>query len=85
MPRMRRNKSSPTSATVASAIKEITSQQATYRARLIKVNTFKLTLHDQATIEQILAEIKSVAARVSDMDESVGTRLDTIDGALKEI
>ena len=36
-------------------------------------------------MEQILAEIKSVASRVNDMDESVGTRLDIIDGALSEI
>lgn len=34
------------------------------------------------TMEQIL---KSVASRVSEMDTSVGTRLDTIDGALSEI
>ena len=32
-----------------------------------------------------MAEIKSVASRVNDMDESVGTRLDIIDGALSEI
>ncbi|KAE8277494.1 hypothetical protein D5F01_LYC24561 [Larimichthys crocea] len=45
----------------------------------------ELPLTDEATMEQILAEIKSVASRVNDMDESVGARLDTIDGALHEI
>lgn len=39
----------------------------------------------QATMEQILTEIKSVASQVNDMDESVRARLDTIDGALSEI
>ena len=37
------------------------------------------------TMDQILAEIKSVASRVNDMDDSVGARLDVIDGALSEI
>lgn len=37
-------------------------------------------------MEQILAEINSVASlSVSNMDKSVGARLDTIDGALSEI
>lgn len=42
-------------------------------------NTSELTLTDLATMEQILAEIKSMASQVSDMDESVGTCLDIID------
>lgn len=87
MPRTRRDKSFSTSAPLASAIKKITSQQAATRVTSETnqgdANTFKLT--DQETMEQILAEIKSVAARVNDMDESVGARLDTINGALKEI
>lgn len=51
----------------------------------VNANTSEPMLTGQATMELILAEIKSVASRVNDMDESVGARLDIIDGALSEI
>ncbi len=37
------------------------------------------------TIEQVLAQRRSVASHVTNMDQSVGTRLDVIDGSLGNI
>lgn len=54
-------------------------------ANQVYARTFKLTRTDPATLEQIPAEITCVPARVNDLDESFSTRLDPIDGALKEI
>lgn len=42
------------------------------------------TLSSHETLEQILAEIKSVASRVDHIDSSVSAFLDLNDGALKE-
>ena len=90
MPRKQRGKDYPIFSPSTSSIqKKIAQVQAAARvsseANQGDANTSELTLTDQTAMEQILAEIKSVASRVNDMDESVGTRLDIIDGALNEI
>lgn len=74
MPRARREKSSCTSELLAPVITETISKQAATcvasEANQGDANASKPTLTDQATMEQILAEIKSVGARVNVMDES---------------
>ena len=90
MPRKQRGKDYPIFSPSTSSIqKKIAQVQAAARvsseANQGDANTLALTLTDQTAMEQILAEIKSVASRVNDMDESVGTHLDIIDGALNEI
>ena len=90
MPRKQRGKDYPIFSPSTSAIqKKIAEVQAATRvsseANQGDANTSELTLTDQTAMEQILAEIKSVASRVNDMDESVGARLDVIDVALNEI
>lgn len=75
MPRLQRDKDFPIFSPSGSAVKKKTVQQAASRvlseANRGDANTSELMLSDQATMEQILAEIKSVASRVSvnDMDE----------------
>lgn len=81
---MRRDKSSLTFTPLASVEPKTTSTRVACEANQGYASTFKLTQTDQATMEKILAEVKSVAARVNDIDESVGAHLDTID-RLKEI
>lgn len=78
-----------TSVLPASAVKKIITQQVATRlpseTKLGDAHTFRLMPTDQVTMEQILAEIKFIAAWENDVDESVGARLDTIDSALKQI
>lgn len=89
MPRPQRDKDFPIFSPSNSAIKKKSVQQTAPRAqseaKLCDASTSEPSLADQTTMEQILAEIKSVASRVNGMDESVGARLDVIDGALSEI
>ena len=83
------DKGFPIFSSSGSAVKKKTVQQAAScvpsEAKQGDANTSELTLTDQATMEQILAEIKFVASRVSNMGESVGALLDIIDGALSKI
>lgn len=73
----------PGLSSLSSAIKKKTAQQTTSlvlsKAKKGDAYTSAPTLADQATMEQILAEIKSLASRVNNMDESAGARLDIID------
>ena len=89
MPRPQRDKDFPIFSSSGSATKKKTAQQAASRIpsedKDGDANTSELTLTEQATMEQILAEVKSVASRVNDMDESVGARLDVIDGTHRSI
>ena len=90
MPRKQRGNDYPIFSPSTSAIqKKIAEVQAAARvsseANQSDANTSELTLTDQTAMEQILAEMKSVASRVNDMDQSVGAHLDIIDGALNEI
>lgn len=89
MHRPQRDKDFPIFSSSGSAIKKKTVQQAAtcvpIEAKQGDANTWELTLTDQATMEQILAEIKFVASRAKDMEESVGALLDIIDGALSKI
>uniref|UniRef100_A0A671V5R3 L1 transposable element RRM domain-containing protein n=1 Tax=Sparus aurata TaxID=8175 RepID=A0A671V5R3_SPAAU len=91
MPRPQREKDILIFSPSGSAVKKKTVQQVASfvlsEANRGDASTSELMLSDQATMEQIVAEIKSVASRVSvnDMDESVGARLDIIDGTLTKI
>lgn len=88
MPKNNRNKDFPIFLPAGShTIKERVTQQAApdtaNELRHGKANTSELAC--PASMEQILAEEKSVAARINSMDDTIGTRLDAIDGALTEI
>lgn len=87
MPKTHRDRDFPIFSAPSSATKRKTAQRAAScaasEANCADASSSDLT--SPATMEQILAEIKSVASRVYDMDESVSTRLDVIDGSLSEI
>jgi len=89
MPKPQRDKDFPIFSPSGPAAKKKTTRQTVPRvpseANQGDANVSELTLTDQATMEQILAEIKSVASRVNNMDESVGARLDINEIALNEI
>ncbi|KAM7394900.1 hypothetical protein PAMA_006578 [Pampus argenteus] len=89
MPKPQHDKDFPIFSPSGPAAKKKTTRQTALRvlseANQGDASVSELPLTNQATMEQILTEIKSVASRVNDMDESVGARLDTIDGALHDI
>lgn len=85
MPKSQRDKEFPI---FSSTSKKRSTQQhtrAASEAELIAVSPSESASANQATMEQILAEVKSVASRLNGMDESVGARLNGIDGTLSEI
>ncbi|KAM7389936.1 hypothetical protein PAMP_023880 [Pampus punctatissimus] len=86
MPRPQRDKDFTIFSSPDPVVKKKTTQQAAARVRGVAkqdvANTLELLQADQVTMEQIFAEIKSVAFCVNDMNDSVSARLDTIDFAL---
>lgn len=89
MPRPQRDKNFLIFSSSGSTSKKKTAQQAApcgpSEANRDDAHTSEPGLNSQAAVEQVLAEIKCVASRVTDLDESASARLDVIDGALSEI